>query len=111
MKRIAVQFSLHLPAKVTKKKKWFVASCPILDVHSQGETEDQAKKSLAEALSLFFISCHDRGALDAILKDCGFISVHPSATQQKITALPENEYINVPIPFYVNLGNRQRCHV
>jgi len=110
MKTIAVQFSLHLPAKVTKKKKWFVASCPILDVYSQGDTEDQAKKNLAEALSLFFVSCHERGTLDAVLKDSGFVAIQPSTIQHKVTMIPENEYINVPIPFYVNLDNRQRCH-
>jgi predicted RNase H-like HicB family nuclease len=80
---MAVQFSLHLPAKITKEKKWVVASRPALDVHSQGETEDQTRKSLAEASSLFFISCHDRGALDAILKDCGFVSMfttHPASS-------------------------------
>ena len=110
MKTITVQFNLHLPASVTKKRKWFVASCPILDVHSQGETEEQAKKNLAEALALFFISCHERGTLDAILKECGFMPLYPSSPPKKMSLIPESEYINVPIPFYVKLNNRQRCH-
>ena len=54
---VVVQFSAKLPLKITRKKKWFVASCPILDVHSQGDTEKKARKNLSEALSLFFISC------------------------------------------------------
>jgi len=41
-------------------------------VHSQGKTEVQAKKNLIEALSLFLESCHERGTLDAMLKECGF---------------------------------------
>ena len=79
MKRmIAVQFSLHLPAKITKKKKWFLASCPVLDIHSQGETEEQAKKNLTDALTLFFISCYERNTLDTALKECGFrTAYHP----------------------------------
>ena len=64
-----VQFIAKVPVKITKKRKWFLASCPILDVHSQGETENKARKNLAEALSLFFISCFERGSLDSLLKE------------------------------------------
>ena len=111
MKTITVHFSLHLPAKVKRKRKWFVASCPILDVYSQGETEEQARKNLGEALTLFFISCHERGTLGAVLRESGFTSFHPSDLSVKAKVIPESEYINVPIPFYVNLnGPRQRCH-
>jgi predicted RNase H-like HicB family nuclease len=67
-----VLFSLKLPCKITKCEKWFLATCPILDVHSQGETEKKAKKNLIEALFLFSISCFERGTLDTVLKDCGF---------------------------------------
>jgi len=63
-----VLFSLQLPFKITKRAKWFLATCPILDVHSQGETEKKAKENLVEALSLFFISCFERRTLDAVLK-------------------------------------------
>ncbi|PIQ46305.1 MAG: hypothetical protein COW04_02865 [Deltaproteobacteria bacterium CG12_big_fil_rev_8_21_14_0_65_43_10] len=109
MKTITIHFSLHLPAKLRRKKKWFLASCPILDVHSQGETEEQAKKNLAEALTLFFISCHERGTLDAVLKEYGFTPIQPSV-YEKTPTISGIEYIDVPIPFYVNMNNRQRCH-
>ncbi len=75
---IRVQFSAKLPVKITKRKKWVVASCPILDVHSQGENERKARNSLRNALSLFFISCFERGTLDEVLKNCGFHPFHPS---------------------------------
>ena len=32
-------FKMNVPIKIIKRKKWFLASCPVLDIHSQGETE------------------------------------------------------------------------
>ena len=69
--QIKIEFTAKLPCKLTKRKKWILASCPILDIHSQCETENQARKNIAEALSLFLISCFERGTLDAVLKQCG----------------------------------------
>jgi len=50
--KVNVHFSLHLPVNTLKKSKWFVASCPVLDVYSQGYTEKEAKENLVEVLSL-----------------------------------------------------------
>ena len=69
---VQVEFKAKLPVKITRKRKYVVASCPILDVVSQGETEAAAKRNLREALSLFFLSCFERGTLDAVLKHHGF---------------------------------------
>ena len=106
MKRISVHFSMHLPVKVTQKEKWYLSSCPILDVHSQGETEKIAREKLIEALSLFFVSCFERGTLDAALKECGF---KPANQKVEPPASPE-EFIDVPIPFYINDNDLNRCH-
>jgi len=109
MKRVtAVQFTLHLPAKIAKKKKWFLASCPVLDIHSQGETEEQAKKNLTDALTLFFISCYERDMLDAALKECGFKAVHQPVID--VSTIPEKDFIDVPIPFHIIPGAHKECH-
>jgi predicted RNase H-like HicB family nuclease len=89
--------SMHLPAVLEKKAKWYIARCPVLDVYSQGETEEQAKKNLSEALAMFFISCHERGTLDAVLKDCGFLPDYsPNLAKE---TLDHAGYIDVPLPF------------
>lgn len=98
---ISVPFTATLPIKIVKKPRWYLASCPVLDVHTQGETEKAAKQALAEALSLFFMSCYERGTLDAVLKQCGFKSdrdrfVGPAKRR------PNQEWLNVPIPFVVD---------
>ncbi len=106
--KIKVEFNAILPVKITKKAKWYLASCPILDVHSQGETEEKAKKHLGEALTAFFLSCFQRGTLDEVLKKCGF---KPSFTSTPISPpmKPSRNYITVPIPFMVNQSRAGEC--
>ena len=69
-----IRFDVKLPIKIEKGEKFYIASCPVLDVISQGKTLKKAKSNLHEALSLFLISCFERGVLDAVLKNCGFKS-------------------------------------
>lgn len=109
--KVEVQFIAQLPVKFTRKSKWVVASCPALDVHSQGETESSAKKNLKESLSLFFISCFERGTIDAVLKQCGFKLVKREAIQHKPKSVVKKEdYISIPIPFLVDQHSQSECH-
>jgi len=93
-----IQIHFKFPYRFKKAGKWIVASCPPLDVHSQGKTELQAKKNLIEALSLFLESCHERGTLDAVLKECGFEKV---IFPVKVTT-SKTEYIEVPLQLVAN---------
>jgi predicted RNase H-like HicB family nuclease len=63
--------SIALPVKIKKKAKVFISSCDVLDVHSQGYTEEEAEKNITEALQLFLESCFRMGTLEKVLKDCG----------------------------------------
>lgn len=104
-----VQFNVKLPFRITKRAKWFLASCPILDVHSQGETQETAKKNLVEATSLFLISCFERGTLDEVLKKCGFTPIHPiPGVIKTIATMGHENYMSVPIPFLVESGTECR---
>ena len=104
-----VSFHIKLPAKITKRKKWYLASCPVLDVHSQGATENQAKRNLVEALSLFFISCLERNTLDAVLKNCGFSVAHLPYPRKPV--ISGKDYIDVSIPFLVSRSHHNSaCH-
>jgi predicted RNase H-like HicB family nuclease len=89
-----LEFVVKLPVKFIKKRKWYVATCPALDVVSQGETKKKAKENLAEALFLFLITCLENGTLDNVLKQCGF---RPAKRKLKKLARPQ-EYLNIPIP-------------
>lgn len=107
--QITVQFNAKLPIKIRKKEKWVIASCPILDIFAQGENEAKARSNLKETLSLFFISCFERGTLDAVLKKCGFKATPPVKIKTKSVA-EEQDYINIPIPFLVDQHSQVQCH-
>ncbi len=40
-----------VPILVTKEGKWFVASCPVLDIATQGRTEKEVKENLADLIN------------------------------------------------------------
>ena len=42
---------MPLPILITKEKKWFVASCPFLDIATQGKTEKEVKENMADLMS------------------------------------------------------------
>lgn len=45
---------LELTAVIEKEDDMYISLCPELDIASQGETLDDAKSNLIEALELFF---------------------------------------------------------
>ena len=42
---------IPLPILITKEGKWFVASCPILDIATQGKSEKEVKENMAELIA------------------------------------------------------------
>ena len=46
---------IPLPILVTKEGKWFVASCPILDIATQGKTEKEVKENMIELINEYMI--------------------------------------------------------
>ena len=51
--RVSTMFK-HLTAVIEKEEGLYIAFCPEVDVASQGETIEEAKANLQEALELFF---------------------------------------------------------
>lgn len=49
----------QLTAIIEREDDMYVALCPELDIASQGETVDEARKNLVEALELFFETASD----------------------------------------------------
>ena len=44
------EIEISLPIVVMKEGKWFVASCPPLDIATQGETEQEARENMADLI-------------------------------------------------------------
>lgn len=56
-----IQMKITLLVEVKKKGKSYISSCQLLDVYSQGESEQKAIDNIQEALKLFFILGVDKG--------------------------------------------------
>jgi predicted RNase H-like HicB family nuclease len=109
MKQFNARIDFRLPIKYTKRKKWYVASCPILDVVSQGETKAKAKKNLIEALAGFIESCIEHGTLDDVLRNCGF-KFAKQVVLKRQTIPKEKDYIKVPISIITDFTSSKPCH-
>ncbi len=70
----AAQFDFSMPAVVKKRRRWYLAACPPLDIASQGETKQNALDNLRDAIHGFLADCHERGTLSSILNQAEFAS-------------------------------------
>ena len=45
---------IPLPVVIVKEGKWFVASCPVLDIATQGKTEEEVKEMMEDLINDYF---------------------------------------------------------
>jgi predicted RNase H-like HicB family nuclease len=65
--------------------------CPEFGVASQGETIDEAKRNIVEAVELYFESAKDLGMLDEVLEEAGI------DTKVREEAIVLGEYVTTPL--------------
>lgn len=63
---------LNIKVEIFKEDDIYVALCPSLNVSRFGETIEEAKKSLVEALEIFIEECSEMGTIDQVLEESGF---------------------------------------
>ena len=107
--RFEVTFTVNLPYQVRKEGKWDSSSCPALGVHSQGPTQKKAEENLIEALQLFLVSCYERGTLDQVLRDSGFVPLHRSTRARRRSSKTTPKTLRVPLPFIVDRPREELC--
>ncbi|MBA3030992.1 MAG: hypothetical protein FP816_19570 [Desulfobacteraceae bacterium] len=105
MQKLTIELKFRLPVKLLKKRKWYIASCPILDVVTQGDTEKKARDSLIDALTLFLSTSIEMGTLNEVLKQCGFRTSEAPASSTN-----QEDYINIPIHLLANQLGTKACH-
>jgi predicted RNase H-like HicB family nuclease len=88
-----------IPVEVNFKPsaKYWTASCPGLDLATQGETFERAEQNIREALSLFVESCLRRGTLEAVLRRAGYSNWNLEDTMSKKFTIdePDIDYAEV----------------
>ena len=65
--------SIIVRVEIFKEGDEYVGICPDLDVSSFGQTVDEARQSLREALEGFFEASEEMGTLNDILWEAGFV--------------------------------------
>jgi len=74
-------------SEIFREDDLYVAICPDLDVSSYGETENEARISLKEAVEAFLEECEKMGTLEEVLEEAGFTrSAHQWLPRQPILA-------------------------
>lgn len=102
-----IKMTLELPVEIFEEEIWYVANCPTLDVASQGDTPEEAKAHLIEALVGFLETCIAHGTLDEVLRDCGFSPVAPGKPED--TELP-GDTVEVPLYLLAKFTGSSQCH-
>jgi len=67
---------ISLRVELFKEEDSYVALSPELNVSSFGETIEDAKRSVREALEAFIEQCESMGTLEDVLEESGFSKVN-----------------------------------
>jgi len=100
--RVLVQAKFQLFGTVKHQDGWYIAHCPPLDVTTQGRTEAEAKRNLAEACELFVGSCFERGTFEQALRELGWQVAAGRVVRNNggSSAIPRGGFrFPVPVPF------------
>lgn len=74
---------ISVRVEIFKEGDAYVALSPELNVSSFGETVDEAKKSLKEAVGAFMEECEAMGTLEEVLEESGFSRINNSWESRK----------------------------
>ncbi len=78
---------LEIKMEIFEEDNLYVALCPELNISSYGESLNEAKKSLLEAVEAFIVECIDMGTLEDVLEEAGF--THDNQTWRYRQAIQE----------------------
>lgn len=100
-----IKIGFTVPISFTRDEEWIIASCPALDVVTQGKTKDHARANLEDALFLFFESCIERHVLDDMLSDCSLVVAKDDTLRQGDDA----ESLTIQIPLMDSYLQSDQC--
>ena len=104
------RFRVQTTVSVFEEDGQFVAYCEPLDLASQGDTPEQARSRLGEAVRLFIDSCFERGTLEQVLSERQFTlqlasnpAREPVRQSQRHQAV-SYDTVDLPIPLEIGHG-------
>ena len=90
------QIDFKLAVTVKKRRNWYLAVCPVLDLAAQGSTPEKAVASLRNAVRGFVADCFERGVLDEVMKKAGFGP--PVSGARMVPERRGTRFVSVPLP-------------
>lgn len=83
--------------QIWKESNMYTSYCPELDVASCGQTVDEARKNLKEALEIFVEETSKLGTLDELLEEAGYDLSSRDQILVRRKELIEFETIELPL--------------
>lgn len=83
--------------QIWKESNMYTSYCPELDVASCGQTVDEARKNLKEALEIFVEETSKLGTLDEVLEEAGYDLSSRDQILVRRKELIEFEMIELPL--------------
>jgi len=96
--------NVNIPVVTRKEGDVVVADCPLLDIISQGNTVEEARKNLVEAVGLFLGTCIDMGTFSQVMKECGLVKA-----PRKEDTKDNTDHFEVAFP-YIAAKEIEECH-
>ena len=91
---VAMQ-QIEFTSLIFKEGETFVSSCPELGVASCGDTVDEARRRLSEAVRLFLEESQRMGTLQDILCEEGFVPRDPGGASWSSPPLIATEHVQL----------------
>lgn len=97
---LTVTFNLMFGTRHDEQANVHVGYCPMLNVYSQGTSEDEAQEAVVDAAKLFIITCYKRNILHKVLRERGM-------TEAAAPAIPAEHRQFISIEHYENQFERE----
>ena len=95
-KRELISIGLELTISVSYDDEIdeYVSYCPALELYSQGSTQDGAISGIQEAITMFLWNCYERGTLNQVLHESGFMAAHAHKDERRPSLILEQREIS-----------------
>jgi predicted RNase H-like HicB family nuclease len=80
---VEVKFKLAFGIREDSDAEVHVGYCPLLQLYSQGQTEEEAEAAITDAAQLFIVTCYGRDTLHRVLRERGMIRAVPGETREE----------------------------
>lgn len=106
--RFEVKAKLDAESFFDKEVQAWVSFCPVLNVYSQGKTQEESREAMKSAILMFVTTCYERSILDNVLNSRGFRPMTPgdedkhySAQRISVRPVPVDAFcVDVDLPLF-----------